>query len=95
LLGRRIGSLKEFRITSLNLRAILAGLFAAAAGFGVLQLFGGIRVGSFAVSTVVSSLVTCSGVAIAMVLVYLIVLTLLKVEEAKSAIATARGILRR
>jgi len=61
----------------------------------VLQLFGGIHVGSFAVATVVSSLITSAGVGIVMVLVYLVMLTLLKVEEAKSAIATARGILRR
>jgi putative peptidoglycan lipid II flippase len=95
LLGRRIGSLKDYKITSLNTRAIVAGVVASAAGFGVLQLFGGIQVGSFAVATVVSSLITCSAVATAMVLVYLVVLTLLGVEEAKSAIATARGILRR
>jgi putative peptidoglycan lipid II flippase len=95
LLGRRIGTLKDYKITSLNTRAIIAGVVASAAGFGVLQLFGGIHVGSFAVATVVSSLITSAGVGIVMVLVYLVMLTLLKVEEAKSAIATARGILRR
>ncbi|MEO0024328.1 MAG: hypothetical protein RL196_769 [Actinomycetota bacterium] len=95
LLGRRIGSLKEFKITGLNIRAYAAGLAAAAAGFGVLQLFGGIRVGSFAVATVVSSLTTCAFVGAAMALVYLGVLILLKVDEANSAIQTAKGILRR
>ncbi len=95
LLGRRIGSLKEFKITSLNTRAVIAGIVSSAAGFGVLQLFGGIHAGSFAVATVLSALIACSGVAVVMVLVYLLMLTLLKVEEAKSAIATARGILRR
>jgi len=95
LLGRRIGSLKSFKITSLNLRAIAAGLIAAAAGFGVLQLFGGIREKSFAVATVLSSLTTCTAVGVVMVLVYLAVLTFLKVDEAKSAIQMAKGILRR
>ena len=95
LLGRRIGSLKSFKITALNLRAIAAGLVAAAAGFGVLQLFGGIRDKSFAVATVVSSLTTCTVVGVAMVLAYIAVLWLLKVDEAKSAIQTAKGILRR
>ena len=95
LLGRRIGSLKSFKITALNLRAIAAGLVAAAAGFGVLQLFGGIRDKSFAVATVVSSLTTCTVVGVAMVLAYIAVLWLFKVDEAKSAIQTAKGILRR
>jgi putative peptidoglycan lipid II flippase len=95
LLGRRIGTLKEFKITSLNTRAVIAGVVSSGAGFGVLQIFGGIHSGSFAVATVLSSLITCSVVAAVMVLVYLLMLTLLKVEEAKSAIATARGILRR
>ncbi len=95
LLGRRIGSLKEFKITALNIRAYIAGIIAAAAGFGVLQLFGGIRVGSFAVATVVSSLTTCAIVGAAMAVVYLGVLMLLKVDEANSAIQTAKGILRR
>jgi putative peptidoglycan lipid II flippase len=95
LLGRRIGSLKSFKITSLNLRAISAGLVAAAAGIGVLQLFGGIHDQSFAVATVVSSLFTSAVVGAVMAVVYLAVLILLKVDEAKSAIQTAKGILRR
>jgi len=95
LLGRRIGSLKDFGVLSLNLRSILAGLLATGAGVLVLNLFGGIRDGSFALDTVISSLLTCAVVGSVMAVVYLIALAVLKVDEAQSAFQTVRGILRR
>jgi len=95
LLGRRIGPLKDFGVLSLNLRSIVAGLLASGAGIAVLNIFGGIRDGSFALDTVVSSLLTCTVVGAVMAAVYLIALSLMKVTEAQSAFQTLRGILRR
>ena len=95
LLGRRIGPLKDFGVLSLNLRSIVAGLLASGAGIAVLNFFGGIRDGSFALDTVVSSLLTCTVVGAVMAAVYLIALSLMKVTEAQSAFQTLRGILRR
>ncbi|MEY4367337.1 MAG: hypothetical protein RLZ28_752 [Actinomycetota bacterium] len=95
LLGRRIGSLKDFGVISLNLRAITAGLFAAGAGIFVLNLFGGIHEHSFAIDTVISSLFACTVVATVMAGVYFVGLAILRVSEAQSAFQTIRGILRR
>ena len=95
LLGRRIGPLKDFGVLSLNLRSIVAGLLASGAGIAVLNIFGGIRDGSFALDTVVSSLLTCTVVGAVMAVVYLIALSLMRVTEAQSAFQTLRGILRR
>ena len=95
LLGRRIGPLKDFGVLSLNLRSFVAGLLASGAGIAFLNIFGGIRDGSFALDTVVSSLLTCTVVGAVMAAVYLISLSLMKVTEAQSAFQTLRGILRR
>jgi len=95
LLGRRIGPLKDFGVLSLNLRSIVAGLLASGAGIAVLNFFGGIHDGSFALDTVVSSLLTCTVGGAVMAAVYLIALSLMKVTEAQSAFQMLRGILRR
>ena len=75
----------------LCLVAIIAGL----AGWGTLELLGGISQGSFAMKTILNSLVVDVAVGLVMLFVYLLLLKLLRVREIENALTKALGILRR
>lgn len=95
LLRRRIGSLGQHQIASSTLKFGAAAAVAALAGWGTLNLFGGVGAGAFAVKTIVNSLVVDLAVGAVMVTVYLLLLKLLRVREVEKALASAKGILRR
>ena len=95
LLRRRIGSLGQHQIASSTLKFGAAAAVAAAAGWGTLNLFGGVGAGAFAVKTILNSLIVDLAVGTVMVAVYLLLLKLLRVREVESALASAKGILRR
>ena len=65
------------------------------AGWGTLELLGGIGAGSFAMKTILNSLVADILVGLVMLFVYLLLLKLLRVREIEGALAKAMGILRR
>ena len=95
LLRRRIGSLGEHQIASSTLKFIAAGAVAAAAGLATLNLLGGTSEGSFAVKSILSSLIVDGVVGLVMVAVYLVLLKLLRVREVEGGLASIKGILRR
>lgn len=95
LLRRRIGSLAEHRIAGSTLRFIGAGVVSAAAGFAVLTALGSTGQGSFAVKSILNSLLVDAAVGAVMVAVYLLLLKLLRVREVEGALTSIRGILRR
>ena len=95
LLRRRIGSLGQHQIASSTLKFGAAAAVAALAGWGTLNMFGGVGAGAFAVKTIVNSLVVDLAVGAVMVTVYLLLLKLLRVREVENALASAKGILRR
>lgn len=95
LLRKRIGSLGQHQIASSTLKFAAAAAVAAAAGWGTLNLFGGVGPGAFAVKTIVNSLIVDLAVGAVMVAVYLLLLKLLRVREVENALSSAKGILRR
>jgi putative peptidoglycan lipid II flippase len=94
-LRRRIGSLKEHRIASSTTKFALVAVVAGLAGWGTLELLGGIGAGSFAMKTILNSLVADILVGLVMLFVYLVLLKFLRVREIEDALAKAMGILRR
>ncbi len=95
MLRRRIGSLFREHILASMLRFVIAAVGAAVVGYFTLQLLGGTSNGSFALKSIVSSVITDAIVGLVMGGVYLILLRLMKVAEAESAIRAAKGILRK
>ena len=95
LLRRRIGSLREHQIAGSTVKFAAAAVMASLAGWGTLNLVGGISQEAFAMQTIVNSLVVDLAVGAVMVSVYLLLLKLLRVREVESALASAKGILRR
>ncbi len=95
MLRRRIGSLFREHILASMFRFVLAALGAGVVGYFTLQLIGGTSNGAFALKSIVSSLIVDAIVGLVMGGVYLILLRLMKVAEAESAIRAARGILRK
>jgi putative peptidoglycan lipid II flippase len=95
LLRRRIGSLGEHKIAISTLKFAAAAAVAAVAGWATLNLLGGTGERSFAVKSILSSLTVDAVVGAVMVLAYLVLLKLLRVREVESALASAKGILRR
>ncbi|MSY66386.1 MAG: murein biosynthesis integral membrane protein MurJ [Actinobacteria bacterium] len=95
LLRRRIGSLGEHKIASSTTKFALVAIIAGLAGWGTLELLGGISQGSFAMKTILNSLVVDVAVGLVMLFVYLLLLKLLRVREIENALTKALGILRR
>ena len=95
MLTRRIGSLNDHKIASALSQFVLAGVIAGAIGYGAIEIIGGIKPGSFAVASVLSSSLTIAGVGFLMFAIYTIALRLLRVPEIDSALAGFKGILRR
>jgi putative peptidoglycan lipid II flippase len=95
LLRRRIGSLGEHKIASSTTKFALVAMVAGLAGWGTLELLGGISQGSFAMKTILNSLIVDIAVGLVMLFVYLLLLKLLRVREIENALSKALGILRR
>lgn len=95
LLRRRIGSLGEHKIASSTTMFTLVAAVAALAGWGTLELLGGTSEGSFAMKTILNSLIADVVVGLVMLAVYLVLLKLLRVREVDGALSKALGILRR
>jgi putative peptidoglycan lipid II flippase len=95
LLRRRIGSLGEHKIASSTTKFALVAIVAGLAGWGTLELLGGISQGSFAMKTIFNSLIVDVAVGLVMLFVYLLLLKLLRVREIENALSKALGILRR
>lgn len=95
MLTKRIGALKDHKFAPALLRFIIAGFLSGAIGVAAIEVIGGIKAGSFAMATVLSSSLTIGMVGFLMFGVYLVALRLLKVSEIDTAIAGLKGILRR
>jgi putative peptidoglycan lipid II flippase len=95
LLRRRIGSLGEHKIAGSTFKFVLSAAISAAAGFTTLQLLGGTVEGSFALKSILNSLIADSIVGAVMVAAYVLILRLLRVPEVSGALSSIRGILRR
>jgi putative peptidoglycan lipid II flippase len=95
LLVKRVGPLGDHRIATALAQFIFAGAIAGAAGYGMIELLGGISAGSFVLQSVWSSTLTIGLVGFVMFTLYLVTLRLLKVSEVDSALAGLKGILRR
>ena len=95
LLVKRVGPLGDHKIATALAQFIFAGVIAGAAGFGMIELLGGISAGSFVLESVLSSTLTIGLVGFVMFALYLVTLRLLKVSEVDSALAGLKGILRR
>jgi putative peptidoglycan lipid II flippase len=95
MLTKRIGSLNDHKIASALSQFVVAGVIAGAMGYGAIEIIGGIKPGSFAVASVLSSSLTIAGVGFLMFAIYTIALRLLRVPEIDTALAGFKGILRR
>lgn len=95
LLVKRVGPLGDHKIATALSQFIFAGVIAGAAGYGMIELLGGISAGSFVLQSVWSSTLTIGLVGFVMFTLYLVTLRLLKVSEVDSALAGLKGILRR
>ena len=95
MLRRRVGAMFREHILAGMVRFVIAALGAGLVGYLTLQLIGGIGQGAFAVKTIVSSVLADLIVGLIMAGSYLILLRLMKAEEANSAIRAAKGILRK
>ena len=95
LLVKRVGPLGDHRIATALAQFIFAGVIAGAAGYGMIELLGGISAGSFVLQSVWYSTLTIGLVGFVMFTLYLVTLRLLKVSEVDSALAGLKGILRR
>jgi putative peptidoglycan lipid II flippase len=95
LLVKRVGPLGDHKIATALAQFIFAGVIAGAAGYGMIELLGGISADSFVLQSVWSSTLTIGLVGFVMFTLYLVTLRLLKVSEVDSALAGLKGILRR
>jgi putative peptidoglycan lipid II flippase len=95
LLRRRIGSLGEHKIAGSTFKFVIAAAISAVAGFTTLQILGGTVEGSFAVKSILNSLIADAIVGAVMVAAYVLILRLLRVPEVSGALSSIRGILRR
>ena len=95
LLTKRIGRIVEGHLIGYGFQVIVAAIFSGVIGAGVLWAWGGVREGSYAMQSGLSSLLVCAVVGSISVTVYLAVLWLIKNEEARTALASVKGILRR
>lgn len=90
LLRRKTGGFGNNGLAGGLVRFSIAALLAAAVGFGVLHLLGGVGDGAFAVRSVLTAILASAVVAIAMVLTYLASLKFLGVSEVDEFLARAK-----
>ena len=96
LLRRRIGAIgAPPKGEALTLRVILAGAISLGAGYQVVMGFGGVGKDSLALNTIAGAVLVIFVSGMAMLISYLVTLSLLRVPEIAIAIAGVRGILRR
>jgi len=92
LLRRKTGGFGNNGLAGGLVRFSIAALLAAAVGFGVLHLLGGVGDGAFAVRSVLTAILASAVVAIAMVLTYLASLKFLGVSEVDEFLARAKSL---
>jgi putative peptidoglycan lipid II flippase len=92
LLRRKTGGFGNNGLAGGLVRFSIAALLAAAVGFGVLHLLGGVGDGAFAVRSVLTAILASAVVAIAMVLSYLASLKFLGVSEVDEFLARAKSL---
>jgi len=92
LLRRKTGGFGNNGLAGGLVHFSIAALLAAAVGFGVLHLLGGVGDGAFAVRSVLTAILASAVVAIAMVLSYLASLKFLGVSEVDEFLARAKSL---
>jgi putative peptidoglycan lipid II flippase len=92
LLRRKTGGFGNNGLAGGLVRFSIAAMLAAAVGFGVLHLLGGVGDGAFAVRSVLTAILASAVVAIAMVLSYLASLKFLGVGEVDEFLARAKSL---
>ncbi len=92
-LRRRLGGLDGTRVLKTHVRAVLAALPALAIGWFAVRL--GPDVSAVGIHSVASAAGLCAGVGILMLAIYVVGLSLLKVDEGRAAVAPILRHLRR
>lgn len=95
LLTKRIGSLGEGRLGRYALQVISVALVAGFVAVALPYLLGGLSLVQFSLASGLNALLTCLAVTALAGAIYLGILWLAKNEEARTALATVKGILRR
>jgi putative peptidoglycan lipid II flippase len=90
LLRRKVGRFEGVGLAGASARMVLAAMAAGGVGFGALWFSVGLNPGSFALASVLGAVLSSICIGLLMVVVYVVILRLLQVEEAKIAI-TAVG----
>jgi putative peptidoglycan lipid II flippase len=78
---RKFGSLGHSHLTIATVKFIGSAVVAGLVGFAILQAMGGANPGAFPVQTVLTSTLTCGLIGAVMGLIYLVMLTVLRVPE--------------
>lgn len=91
LLRRRIGSFAGYHVVSSMLKFVLAAIPAAASGWGVLTLLGGVSEGSYAVSGILPAAISSVLVAASVLGVYLLLLWLARANELRELATQLRN----
>jgi putative peptidoglycan lipid II flippase len=94
-LVKRIGSLAGFGFGAASLKFSIAGAISGIAGYGMIQVLGGIRAGSFVVDKVITSGLTMALTGFVMFAVYVVALKISRAAEIDTVLAGFRGIVRR
>jgi putative peptidoglycan lipid II flippase len=94
-LTRRIGSLREFAIARSTAVVVTAGLITGGVGWLVLQLLGGVQPGSFVVKSVLSAVTTSAIDGLVMLVVYVVLLKLFRVQEVNLVFARISDLIQR
>ena len=92
---RRIGTFPSTGFRLGSLKFALSGVFSGVAGYGMVQVLGGIRAGSFVIDKVLSAGLSIAMVGFVMFGVYVVFLKISRAPEIDAVLAGIRGILRR
>jgi len=95
LFRRKFGALGYGRLTLATTKFIGAALLAGGAGYWMLQAMGGTVSGAFPINSVLTAIVSCVTVGLAISLVYILILKLLRVKEVEILLAPVVRLLRR
>ena len=95
LFRRKFGALGYGRLTLATSKFIGAALLAGGVGYWMLQAMGGTVSGAFPINSVLTAIVSCVTVGLAISLVYILILKLLRVKEVEILLAPVVRLLRR
>jgi putative peptidoglycan lipid II flippase len=95
LFRRKFGALGYGRLTLATTKFIGAALLAGGVGYWMLQAMGGTVSGAFPINSVLTAVVSCVTVGLAISLVYILILKLLRVKEVEILLAPVVRLLRR